>query len=153
MNTIYCANDPCKAEAVMLVEETNTPLCRTCANAYKWGQASPHKHLSHITNDTPATNPYYALRTSLGLSVFRPDGSELPLRLDLYNHSPTGFECGYGGSGPAQLALALLADAFGDQVALAHYQNLHSKVIAPLPRDKGWSLTVDQIRAALPPSL
>ncbi|HMF28341.1 MAG TPA: DUF6166 domain-containing protein, partial [Candidatus Cybelea sp.] len=35
---------------------------------------------------------------------------ELPLRLDLYNHSPDGFEIGYGGSGPAQLALAILAD-------------------------------------------
>ena len=32
----------------------------------------------------------------------------LPLRLDLFNHSPTGFSWGYGGSGPAQLALARL---------------------------------------------
>jgi hypothetical protein len=38
----------------------------------------------------------------------------LPLRLDLFNHSPTGFSWGYGGSGPAQLAVALLADALGD---------------------------------------
>jgi len=33
--------------------------------------------------------------------VTRADGTDLPLRLDLYNHSPTGFEWGYGGSGPA----------------------------------------------------
>jgi hypothetical protein len=41
--------------------------------------------------------------------------NERPLtpRLDLWNHSPTGFEWGYGGSGPAQLALALLADHLG----------------------------------------
>jgi len=32
----------------------------------------------------------------------------LRLRSDLFNHSPTGFEWGYGGSGPAQLALAIL---------------------------------------------
>src|SRR5947209_8602479 len=45
----------------------------------------------------------------------------LPLRLDLFNHSPTGFSWGYGGSGPAQLALALLADALGDyEVAVRH---------------------------------
>lgn len=44
----YCANDPCEAEAVMLVEETATPLCRTCAEAYMWGQASPDKHLAYI---------------------------------------------------------------------------------------------------------
>lgn len=35
----------------------------------------------------------------------------LPTRLDLARHSPTGFEVGYAGSGPAQLALAILADA------------------------------------------
>jgi len=35
---------------------------------------------------------------------------ELPMRLDLVNHSPSGFEWSYGGSGPAQLALTLLAD-------------------------------------------
>jgi len=38
----------------------------------------------------------------------------LPLCLDLWGHSPTGFGWGYGGSGPAQLSLALLADALGD---------------------------------------
>lgn len=37
----------------------------------------------------------------------------LPKRHDLVNHSPAGFEWGYCGSGPAQLAVALLADALG----------------------------------------
>ena len=37
-------------------------------------------------------------------------------RLDLRNHSPTGLNWAYGGSGPAQLALALLADALGPDV-------------------------------------
>jgi hypothetical protein len=35
---------------------------------------------------------------------------DLDPRTDLRNHSPDGFEFGYGGSGPAQLALAILAD-------------------------------------------
>jgi len=34
------------------------------------------------------------------------DGHPLNPRLDLWNHSPSGFERGYHGSGPAQLALA-----------------------------------------------
>ncbi|HXR05085.1 MAG TPA: DUF6166 domain-containing protein [Verrucomicrobiae bacterium] len=42
------------------------------------------------------------------------NGVPLNPRLDLYNHSPTGFEWGYGGSGPAQLALAILADHLGN---------------------------------------
>ena len=31
--------------------------------------------------------------------------------LAVWNHSPDGFECGYAGSGPAQLALAILLAA------------------------------------------
>lgn len=43
--------------------------------------------------------------------VFRQHGclaAPLPLRLDLRAHSPTGFEWGYHGSGPADLALAVM---------------------------------------------
>ena len=35
--------------------------------------------------------------------------------LELVNHSPSGFEWGYGGSGPAQLALAFLLDYTDDE--------------------------------------
>ena len=35
-------------------------------------------------------------------------------RLDLVNHSPTGFAWSYDGSGPSQPALALLADVYDD---------------------------------------
>ena len=49
---------------------------------------------------------------------------ELPLRLDLENKSPTGFAWGYSGSGLAQLALALLADAISDEEALQIYREL-----------------------------
>jgi hypothetical protein len=42
---------------------------------------------------------------------------------ELWNHSPDGFEWGYAGSGPAQLALALLYDATGDrELSLKYYQ-------------------------------
>lgn len=36
------------------------------------------------------------------------DWKYLPLHLEIYSHSPTGFNWGYYGSGPAQLALAIL---------------------------------------------
>lgn len=43
--------------------------------------------------------------------------------LNIYPHSPDGFNWGYGGSGPAQLALALLYNATHDkQLALDNYQ-------------------------------
>ena len=57
----------------------------------------------------------------------------LPLRLDLFNHSPTGFSWGYGGSGPAQLALALLADALGhDDLAVRLHQAFKFRCRMPL---------------------
>jgi len=58
-------------------------------------------------------------------------------RLDLFDHSPTGFEYGYGGSGPAQLALALLADAIGKpELAIEHHQRFKWQVIAGLDQDQ-----------------
>lgn len=67
-------------------------------------------------------------------------------------HSPDGFEWGYCGSGPADLAIALLADA--DPTLLradvppiepALYQAFKTQVIARLPRDQRWTLTQVQI--------
>lgn len=70
-------------------------------------------------------------------------------RLDLWNHSPTGFEWGYGGSGPAQLALALLADHLGsDNEAVSLHHAFKSAVVAQFP-GKGWTLTTEQIRETL----
>lgn len=74
----------------------------------------------------------------------RDAGSIRPLspRFDLRNHSPTGFEWGYGGSGPAQLALAILADHLGDDAkALRFYQRFKARVIAIIPQEKDWTLT------------
>lgn len=63
----------------------------------------------------------------------------LPLRTDLYNHSPTGFSWGYAGSGPHQLALALIADATGDdERTLKTYGLFATGVIAKLDIDKNW---------------
>jgi hypothetical protein len=38
--------------------------------------------------------------------------ANVPLYLDEVNHSPTGFEWGYNGSGPSQLAYAILRTYF-----------------------------------------
>jgi hypothetical protein len=72
----------------------------------------------------------------------------LPLRLDLWNHSPTGFEFGYGGSGPAQLALAILADCCGDELAVTYHQAFKRMVIANIP-GPGGSMTGTFVRDVL----
>lgn len=45
-------------------------------------------------------------------------------------HSPTGFEWGYGGSGPADLAYALLADAVDTATADQLYQDFKRAFVA-----------------------
>ena len=49
------------------------------------------------------------------------------------NHSPDGFAWGYGGSGPAQLALAILLE-FYDKETMPNYQDFKFKVIGALPQ-------------------
>ena len=74
-------------------------------------------------------------------------GRPLPPRLDLANKSPSGFEWGYGGSGPAQLALALCADALDDgEAALRVFQRFKFRVVGRLPRDEPWTLTAAGVR-------
>jgi hypothetical protein len=66
-------------------------------------------------------------------------------RLDIWNHSPDGFEWGYGGSGPAQTALAILADALGDSGrAVKLHQDFKRRMIAGIATAT-WSMTVDQV--------
>lgn len=91
---------------------------------------------------------YVGCRTKMG-PVVTVDGELLNPRLDLRNHSPTGFDWGYCGSGPAQLALAILADHFDtSDEALELYQRFKWAVIAALPR-KGWTFNTQQLEAAI----
>ncbi len=64
----------------------------------------------------------------------------------LHNHSPCGHEWGYEGSGPAQLALAILLDFSGDEeLSLKLHQKFKREVIAKLPREESWSLSGERI--------
>lgn len=72
------------------------------------------------------------------------DGEPLDKRYDLLSASPSGFEWAYGGSGPAQLAIALLAHATDEKLACRYYQQFKEEIVAELPED-GWRLTSDDI--------
>ena len=78
--------------------------------------------------------------------------------LEVYNHSPDGFEWGYGGSGPSQLSLAILLEALSDDfeqgdapgetpdsVALHLYQDFKWQVVSGLPESQ-WTLPMDTIK-------
>ena len=65
----------------------------------------------------------------------------------LYNHSPNGFNWGYGGSGAAQCALGLLLDVTdNDDTALRWYQTFKWDVIAHMPTDKKAQLSEKNIQ-------
>jgi len=94
---------------------------------------------------------HYSGRREGRAAIVTVDGRRLNPRFDLWNHSPTGFEWGYAGSGPAQLALAILADHCGKtDEALNLYQRFKWSVIAELPF-REWILTSDDIERALRP--
>ena len=85
---------------------------------------------------------------SLDGAVVTVDGKPLPLRYDLKRLSATGFEWTYEGAGPAQLALAMLADHLGDDArALALYERFMARVVAEL--DNSWELNSADIDMAL----
>jgi hypothetical protein len=95
---------------------------------------------------------YDAARDVCYVEVFKPGKSPYPMqeRQDLINHSPTGISWGYGGSGPAQTAFAILIDYLNDEErARALYQDFKFKVIAAFPANSEWTLTGAQIESAL----
>lgn len=52
----------------------------------------------------------------------------------VWNHSPDGFNWGYSGSGPAQLALAILMRYVDAETAQKYYHQFKFGFIATLPR-------------------
>lgn len=85
------------------------------------------------------------------VTVHTDDGAyPLPLYLNVRNHSPTGFAWGYGGSGPSQLALAILMDLLGSkEKALKSYMDLKWNVISKLQMDEPFRLTEEEILKAI----
>lgn len=76
-------------------------------------------------------------------TVFVGDRKLYPdLSQKLYNHSPDGFMWGYGGSGPAQLALALMLMVTDEDTAQKLYQDFKAEKIATLPQ-KDFEVDID----------
>lgn len=72
----------------------------------------------------------------------------LPLCRNLVAHSH-GFAWGYSGSGPAQLALAILVDYLQDpEKAVRYHQKFKFMVIAGLPSE-GWELPESVVSEAI----
>ena len=93
-------------------------------------------------------NEYKAIRTPEGC-VVTVNGKLLNPRHDLSNHSPDGFEWGYDGSGPSQLALAILAyELQDDSKVTSLYEEFKRKTVANYQAET-WTLDSIRISALL----
>lgn len=69
------------------------------------------------------------------------DGKALDIRPSMRHHKHAGeFNWGYGGSGPAQLALAVMLKCTGSPTG---YQDFKFKTIAALPQGQDFDITID----------
>jgi hypothetical protein len=97
---------------------------------------------------TTPDDTYIADPDTFDVEVHREGGQieALDPRFDLRRHSPDGFNWGYEGSGPAQLALALCADVLRDDGrAVASYQTFKRKWVSQQPQGEAWAVKRETI--------
>lgn len=90
---------------------------------------------------------YEGDRTIDGL-VVTVDGMDLPDRTDVKCFSPGGFEWGYEGPAPTQLAFAILVDYLGDATRAGELAPRYMKnVVANF--ENAWEVRADDIERSL----
>lgn len=115
------------------LDNLNQALCH-CENEYDrrsiqdavtlWDSVLRRRRTSHVTD-----HGLYWER--------RPRGLQVNIKQKIVYHSPTGFEIGYGGSGPADLALNILAEFIGGD-AVKCYQGRCSTLAMELHQQFKW---------------
>jgi len=86
--------------------------------------------------------------TYIGMAdgMVKVNGVDLDPCNHIFNHSPDGYSWGYYGSGPSQLALAIMVNEYGDNLSQhpIHYQDFKRGVISLLRGT--FEITSDEIR-------
>lgn len=108
---------------------------------HKIFQADPEKRYDHFLSSAIEVADIHLARTPVG-GLRDPEGQHLgdalvdiPQRY-VY-HSPAGFEWGYGGSGPADLALNILGLFLEAPEAWRLHQDYKQFVICRIPKEGG----------------
>ena len=83
-------------------------------------------------------------RTVFGNCRVSYGGKELDPRLDLFYHARDGFDWGYMGAGPLQLAFAMLVVVAGERVARDEKTEFAKDVIAKLDK-KEWRISAEEV--------
>jgi len=122
------------------------PVC-TCPDWQRHGHGHVCKHVLMVSMATAAV-AYVGYRREDGLRVLVVRDGKPDVLHHVVRHSPTGFEWGYLGSGPADLAYSILADYAGEDVAERLAVRFKEEVVARLPRT-AWMLTDAALTAFL----
>ena len=133
-----------------------TAICQFSASGRKvdtiflsdWEEAGPvEEHLEGPAASFQGTRRSQC--SDLEVNVFSATSNvvrRLPLRTNEYNGSPTGFECGYCGAGPHQLAYSMLRECgFDKKHALLVNHGVVLGVVSKLPREGTWTVTREQV--------
>lgn len=111
----------------------------TASQKKHWPTAT--RHCTGFKDQPTAIDAILLLRTNLVTAhVIRYDNKTKDIMTcttlqHVLRHSPDGFEYGYGGSGPSDLALSIATEIFGRDAADGIYQQLRDKFVAPLKMD------------------
>lgn len=115
-----------------------------CARKMAAEQVLNEQQTSSITIPVTIRDGYAGMRTANGpVAVKVRDCLQKPLR-HLVRHSPDGFNWGYGGSGPSDLARSIIADALGTTDP-AIYQEFKWEFVAKW--GDSWEISMDEILA------
>jgi hypothetical protein len=106
---------------------------------FYWVRVPEGIRQGHRERRTAMGSVWRGVRHDDGCKVTK-DGRPLPMQLELFNHSPTGFGWGYSGSGPAQLALAILCSmGLTNEEAVRLHQKFKALVVEGLAKPR-WEL-------------
>jgi hypothetical protein len=130
------------------IPPTDPERAGALSHAHDALEGIPARHTTKVYVGTFTRRDWYQVRVEVTRT-----GRKMTTRTlrHLEVHSPDGFAWGYGGSGPADLAVALLADATGDSyLAVVKHQAFKSAVVAGLghPRTEGGEVHGFRLEAA-----
>lgn len=95
------------------------------------------KMINRLPDSLTVTGNYVSRTVRLDGVPLSPVASQ-----SVYNHSPDGFAWGYTGSGPAQLALAILLTVMSREEAQEYYQAFKNAVVSKWPQ-KTFAVTIN----------
>lgn len=136
-----------------VIGQPETEIYHKCTTPVdqSWRKIEPFKVLAHTSNAEEIWLEWVARKNRIWLN-----GQELHLSesLKVRSHSPGGFNWGYGGSGPAQTALAICLELYGAALATRVYQDFKWQFVsnwpAGLPFEKQIDLSEFNTRYVIP---